>query len=458
MATAKFESPALLAIKPEALAIAFTIPASRGNRRVGAFELVDIQGPLTAADQGLFDSYESIKARVQQACLGDASTVVLNISSPGGEVHNCFATARDLRSMCAAAGKGLLAFVDEQGCSAAYAIATAASTIVASETSTVGSIGVIMAREDYSEMLAKDGIRISYIASGSKKAFGSPEIPESDAERMDSQRQINNLAAMFFSLVEAHRGIPATTLALMEAGTFIGQEAVKVGLVDRVASLESILTESISSPTEGATDELNTQEAQVTFAEICDALAEMAKSEAENAKQAAAMLAALEEQGPGDEDEESDDAPEEPEEDKGAKSEGEEEDKEASASVGTAAALAKQLEKVVAENHTLKVKMEASAKADFFATHQVSEQLREVLESKSLTEIQAIVAATQGKPGIKAGLGTVKTTQGPRPGSPLSLQGKEREKLDIAMGVRAPVQSEESTSYRQVFSRLGNRK
>lgn len=429
MAYATFDSRALLAIEPRALSVSYALPASRTNQRVGTCEVVSVDGPLTSREEGVFDSYDALKIRCQQACMGDASTVVLKIDSPGGAVHGCFQTARDLRAMCAAAGKQLVAYIDGQGCSAAYALASAASSITAAETSVVGSIGVITERTDISEALARNGVRVTYTTSGSKKAYGSEAIPESEAERSDSQRSINNLATMFFTLVEQHRQIPAAQVALYQGGTFIGEEAMTARLVDSVGPFDALLIQNTNAvPQVGAP----TQEAiNVTFSEICSALAEMAKDESESAKLAAAMLAALETSAdaPADEPAAEGDVPAEtPEEDK------KEEDPPvpaAKSSAGTAVALAKQVEALAAENAQLKGQLDTDAKASFFASNGVSDQLRAAIESEPLDRIKAIVAAARLKPETKEGLGTVKSLQGHKAQS----KSAEDRALDRAFGL-----------------------
>lgn len=436
MPTALFDSHALLAIAPRALGIAYMLPASRDNQRIGTVEVVDIQGPLTSQDEGIFDSYASIRARLQQACMGDATEIVLKVNSPGGEVHGCFQLARDIRAMCEASGKPLTAFIDGQGCSAAYAIASAASRLVTAETSQVGSIGVITERVDCSEQLHHAGVKVSYITSGAKKAYGLPETQESDAERLDTQRTINNLAQMFYTLVEQHRGIPAARTAMLEGGTFVGQEAVSAGLCDEVGTLEGLFIQSTSL----STSEPN-NEAQVTFAEICEQLSQMAGSEEEYAKLAAAMLATLEPQSE-DSPPPEDDKPMEPDAECGP-------EEEMSASVKTAAALARQLESIAAENKALKARLSADAKQQFFAQHpEVSDSLKEVLESKPLEEIEAIVGAMQAKPAVKPGLGTLKTVAG----KPVAMDREARE-LRAQMGLAPHEPTVVSTDYAQVFAR-----
>src|SRR5262245_3946808 len=91
----------------------------------GPFAVVDVVGPLVHHFAYGLDSYDAIGARVRQACASSASEVVLRIDSPGGDVYGIFELAREVRSVCAAAGKRLCAYISGAGASAAYALACA---------------------------------------------------------------------------------------------------------------------------------------------------------------------------------------------------------------------------------------------------------------------------------------------------------------------------------------------
>ena len=229
-----------LAIDPQAFLDFFMVPESRENEERGGVVIVDISGPLDQYDCGWCDSYESIRTRVQLACDSAATAIVLRVDSPGGDAAGCFSTAREVRAMCAAAGKPLWAYV-EKACSAAYAFASAASHVCLSDTGIVGSIGVISARPDVSAMNAAMGLRMAFITSGARKADGNPDVPLSDAEMKATQEVVDSMAEVFFNLVAECRNTTPEAIAALQAGVFHGAAAIRAGLADDVMSFETML-------------------------------------------------------------------------------------------------------------------------------------------------------------------------------------------------------------------------
>lgn len=235
-----YKRTGILAVHPQAFLDFFMVPASRENEERDGVVIVDICGPLTQHDDGWCDSYEAIRGRVQAACESAATAIVLRLDSPGGDVAGCFDTARAIRAMCEAAGKPLWAYADK-ACSAGYALAAAANRVCVAATSIVGSVGVISAREDISAMLAARGIRVSFIASGARKADGIPESPLSEAELKATQALIDSMAGVFFALVAELRGVSAAAVEALQAGVFHGDAAVKARLADEVLSFDEML-------------------------------------------------------------------------------------------------------------------------------------------------------------------------------------------------------------------------
>jgi hypothetical protein len=100
------------------------------------------RGAWIGASSGL-TSYEGIAAQLERAAADpQVKTVVLDIDSPGGEATGMFSLAAKVRAV--AAEKPVIAVVNDMAASAAYGIASQASEIVVSETSLVGSIGVVL--------------------------------------------------------------------------------------------------------------------------------------------------------------------------------------------------------------------------------------------------------------------------------------------------------------------------
>jgi signal peptide peptidase SppA len=188
-------------------------------------------------------SYEGIAAQLRDAGQDpEVRSVLLDISSPGGEAAGMAGLADLIRSIRQT--KPVIAFVNDMAASAAYGIASAASEIVVSPTSTVGSIGVVMLHADRSSELAAQGVKPTLIFAGSHKVDGNPFEPLSDAVRADLQASVDAHYRQFLDTVAAGRGrkLNADMARATEARTFIGADAVRLGLADRIASFDQVLT------------------------------------------------------------------------------------------------------------------------------------------------------------------------------------------------------------------------
>lgn len=187
-------------------------------------------------------SYEGLAAQIRAAASDpEVGSILLDISSPGGEAAGMASLADLVRQVRDT--KPVTAFVNDMAASAAYGIASAASEIVISPTSTVGSIGVVMLHADRSGELAAQGVKPTLIFAGSHKVDGNPFEPLSDAVRADLQASVDAHYHQFLDTVAAGRGRKLTTdmARATEARTFIGSDAVRLGLADRIAGFDEVL-------------------------------------------------------------------------------------------------------------------------------------------------------------------------------------------------------------------------
>lgn len=397
-----------LAIAPSALGLLFALPVSRENTNISGYTVVDVAGPLTNHDEGLFDSYDAIRERFAQACSDPETTgIALLVDSPGGECHGAFELSRELRAMAESSGKTFVSYADAMCCSAGYAIAASAPRVIASPTSTVGSIGVLTMRFDASEALARDGLKYEFIVSGKRKAYGAPELPMSEAERSDTQRQIDDLAEQFHALVQDMRGVPVPQVAAMEAGVYVGRAAVAVGLVDAIGSFEDLF---VSSETQTVDD---SEVMSMGFQEICDGLAGIVEGGGEEAEKAQRMLKAVvdsnepsaEGDGPGDEGEE-----EEEEE--------EEEKTDESASASSLAEIAAAHAELKREFAAFRASQDAGERKQLLAG--LPEDVAKIMATKPIGDLRTVAKAVKPKPQKQVSVGTVKTPQPAKVGSPAS--------------------------------------
>ncbi len=185
-------------------------------------------------------SYEDIRTSFRSATEDDSiKTTVLLIDSPGGEVPGVFDLAEDIYN--ARNKKPIIAVANESIYSAAYLIASAAHKIYVPRTGIIGSIGVIAIHVDTSEMEEKMGVKYTSIYAGAKKDARSRHKPLSEEAFKDVKAEVDKIYELFVDTVARNRNISAEAVKATEAATFLGDEGIKVGLVDEVLSWDGVM-------------------------------------------------------------------------------------------------------------------------------------------------------------------------------------------------------------------------
>lgn len=182
--------------------------------------------------------YDGIATMFRQAMSDPAvNGIWLDINSPGGEVSGCF----DLADEIAASNKGhggkpVWAIANEQACSAAYALASAADKLLTPRTGMVGSIGCYMLYVDQTKALKDAGIEVQFIRSGAKKALGSGLETVDDATLAKFQTDVDRTRDIFAKLVARNRAMSVKSVMATEADWYSADDALALGLVDGVMS------------------------------------------------------------------------------------------------------------------------------------------------------------------------------------------------------------------------------
>ena len=160
--------------------------------------------------------------------------ICLDIDSPGGEVAGCF----DLVDLIYAerGKKPIHAILSENAFSAAYAIASAADKIYVPRTGGVGSVGVIVIHCDWSQRIKDDGLKVSIITYGNRKAESNPYVALSDEAKAAIQHDVDEMGRLFVSTVSRNRGLSETVIRNTQAACYLAAEGVQMGLADVVAS------------------------------------------------------------------------------------------------------------------------------------------------------------------------------------------------------------------------------
>jgi len=251
----------ILAIEPQALDFSYLYTGVPPNERTeDNISIVTIHGPLEHHATEQWDSYESILFRVERAMSGfdvvdigvtdkpiPPLAVVLRIDSPGGEAAGATFAHRKLRSLRKKYKIPLYAYANEMAASAAYEIACAADEIWLPDTGTIGSIGVIATLYDRTEQNKRTGFNIALVTSGENKADNHADRELTDDIRDRIQARVMKLANVFWSVVAKARNTTVDAVASLEAGVFIGQDAVSVGIADGVKSWGGFLKTVVTS-------------------------------------------------------------------------------------------------------------------------------------------------------------------------------------------------------------------
>lgn len=179
--------------------------------------------------------YDGIRAQLSMAMEDDdVHAIMFDCDSPGGEVAGCFDLVDDIFSC--RGEKPLWAILTESAYSAAYAIASAADRIIVPRTGGTGSVGVICAHVDLTQALTSDGINVTLITYGDRKADGSEYKSLSKEALARFQDDVDTMGELFVDTVARNRNLSSTKVRNTQAGTFMGAKGVDVGFADAVMS------------------------------------------------------------------------------------------------------------------------------------------------------------------------------------------------------------------------------
>ncbi len=216
-------------------------PAPRGQA-VAVLPLVGViahrQNRLTALTGGT--STETVTAQFRQALADpEVRAIVLDVDSPGGVVEGMEELATEiLRSR---GEKPIVAVANSLMASAAYWIASAAGEVVATPSGKVGSIGVVAIHTDVSKLEEQSGVTTTLISAGTYKEDGYG--PLTDAARAHLQGLVDERYAAFVASVARGRGVvvEAVRSGFGEGRVVHAREALALGLIDRIATLDETL-------------------------------------------------------------------------------------------------------------------------------------------------------------------------------------------------------------------------
>jgi len=177
------------------------------------------------------------------AAAADPATraVVLRINSPGGSVTATDTMWRDLQDFRARRKVPVVACLMDCGTGGAYYLACASDMIIAQPTTITGGIGVILNLYNLHDLMAQYNIIPQEVKAGENIDMGTSarNLPEAAKELLQSMA--DEFHQRFIRIVREARPQVENQAGTFDGRVFTAQQALKLGLVDRVGYLDDAI-------------------------------------------------------------------------------------------------------------------------------------------------------------------------------------------------------------------------
>ncbi len=213
---------------------------------VGVLRLSGVIGQTGLARKGL--TLDDLADSIDRAFrLPKLTAVAISVNSPGGSPVQSALIATRIRALADEHDVPVYAFCEDVAASGGYWLACAADHIYAGGTSVIGSVGVVSAGFGFPALLEKVGIERRVYTAGESKAMLDPFRPEDpkDVKRLnDIQVDVHE---QFKDWIRERRGsrLKEKESKLFDGTIWSGRQAVKVGLVDGVGDLRSVMRDKL---------------------------------------------------------------------------------------------------------------------------------------------------------------------------------------------------------------------
>lgn len=192
--------------------------------------VVPVVGPIYS-----FEPYISMLTLAQKDPYVEG--VILYLDTPGGLAYPCLEIGEKvgvLREF-----KPTYAVMGGECASGGYYIASFTDKIYTHKNTVTGAIGVLAVWMDYSEYYEKQGIKVWVWSTGKEKDFGAPWRPPTEEEKTKIQAEVDRVFNKILEGIKRNREtLNFEVFQELKTGkTFLGDEAVKLGLADEVGDL-----------------------------------------------------------------------------------------------------------------------------------------------------------------------------------------------------------------------------
>ncbi len=199
--------------------------------------VIDFYGDVKA--HAVLQFREEISSLISVAKKGDE--VVIRLESGGGMVHAYgLAAAQIIRLK--EAGLTVTVCVDKIAASGGYMMACVADKVLSAPFAVIGSIGVVAQLPNFNKWLKSHDVDYEMFTAGDYKRTVTMFGENNDANRAKFQQELEQTHTLFKEFVSTYR----SQLDLEKVATgehWYGEDAINLGLVDRLTTSDSYLLE-----------------------------------------------------------------------------------------------------------------------------------------------------------------------------------------------------------------------
>ncbi|MCG8467191.1 MAG: signal peptide peptidase SppA [Gemmatimonadetes bacterium] len=197
--------------------------------------VVPIEGPILS-ETAFLDALETFRED------GSVRAFVIEVESPGGAVGASQSIYEAIRELRDDDDRPVLAWMGDVGASGGYYAAVGADSVYALPGTLTGSIGVIMEFPNVQELYRKVGVSWEVVKSGEHKDLGSPNRPLDDSDRAILEGLVTDVHEQFVETVAANRPLDRARVAeLADGRVYSGRQALELGLIDGLGTLEDVI-------------------------------------------------------------------------------------------------------------------------------------------------------------------------------------------------------------------------
>jgi len=214
------------------------------TRNAGDFEFKGFGGRLAQIDvKGeIIDSDDIVRQIRKYEDDGTVKGLVLRVDSPGGGVAASQEIYDELLKF-KEDGKIVVVSMGSVAASGGYYISCSADSIIANPGTITGSIGVVLSYPIIRQLMDKVGLKMEVVKSGNLKDVGNYAREVTPEDRKMLQTLIDDTYDQFVKVVADSRGMDFDSAKKIADGSvFTGHQALEIGLVDRLGTLQDAIT------------------------------------------------------------------------------------------------------------------------------------------------------------------------------------------------------------------------